>query len=143
MLDRFTVTSLIKSVIVLMALCMTALLSVSAWNSWGQLVMTGRILLVADASSGFFKALHNLRSDRSATGRNLKEDAVLQPDMRKYMREIRDAELSALGKSDAWRDRFFRARDTASRTEPADQCIRGVGDRIVGCAEQAEGFAPR
>ncbi len=96
MLDRFTVSSLIKSVIVLMALCMTALLSVSAWNSWGQLVMTGRIRLVADASSGLFKALHNLRSDRSATGRNLKEDAVLQADMRKYMRDVRDSELSAM-----------------------------------------------
>ena len=61
MLDRFTVSSLIKSVIVLMALCMTALLSVSAWNSLGRLAMTSRILVVTDASSNLFKALHNLQ----------------------------------------------------------------------------------
>ena len=81
MLDRFTVSSLIKSVIVLMATCTTALLCISAWSSWGRLTTTGRILVVADASSNVFKAMHNLRSDRSTTSRNLKEDAVLQPDM--------------------------------------------------------------
>jgi methyl-accepting chemotaxis protein len=96
MLDRFTVSSLIKSVIVLMAVCMTGLLSVSAWNSWGRLAVTNRILLVSDASSGLFKALHNLRSDRSATSRNLKEDAVLPSSMQNYMRDVRDAELSAM-----------------------------------------------
>jgi methyl-accepting chemotaxis protein len=96
MLDRFTVSSLIKSVIVLMAVCMTGLLSVSAWNSWGRLAVTNRILLVSDASSGLFKALHNLRSDRSATSRNLKEDAVLPSSMQSYMRDVRDAELSAM-----------------------------------------------
>jgi hypothetical protein len=96
MLDRFTVSSLIKSVIVLMALCITGLLSVSAWNSWGRLAVTGRILLVSEASSGLFKALHNLRSDRSATSRNLKEDAVLPSSMQTYMRDVRDAELSAM-----------------------------------------------
>ena len=96
MLDRFTVSSLIKSVIVLMATCTTALLCISAWSSWGRLTTTGRILVVADASSNVFKAMHNLRSDRSTTSRNLKEDAVLQPDMQKYLRATRDAELPAL-----------------------------------------------
>ena len=79
MLDRFTVSSLIKSVIALMALCMTALLSVSAWNSKARLTMTSRILVVTDASSNLFKALHNLRSDRSTTSRNLTEEAPLSP----------------------------------------------------------------
>jgi methyl-accepting chemotaxis protein len=96
MLDRFTVSSLTKSVIVLMALCMTALLSVTAWSSWGRLVMTSRILVVADASSGLFKAMHNLRSDRSTTNRNLTDDAAIQPDLQNYMRAIRDVEMSAM-----------------------------------------------
>src|ERR1700731_3015055 len=96
MLDRFTVSSLTKSVIVLMALCMTALLSVTAWSSWGRLVMTSRILVVADASSGLFKAMHNLRSDRSTTNRNLTDDAPLSPDMQTYLRTPRDAELPAM-----------------------------------------------
>jgi methyl-accepting chemotaxis protein len=96
MLNRFTVSSLIQSVIVLMAICMTALLSVSAWNSRARLAMTGRILVVADASSNLFKAMHNLRSDRSATSRNLTADAPLSPDMQIYMRATRDAELPAM-----------------------------------------------
>jgi hypothetical protein len=37
MLDRLTVSALIKSVIILMAACMTALLCVSGWNSWERL----------------------------------------------------------------------------------------------------------
>jgi methyl-accepting chemotaxis protein len=96
MLDRFTVSSLIKSVIALMALCMTALLSVSAWNSWERLVITNRILVVADASSNLFKAMHNLRSDRSTTNRNLTDDAPLQRDMQVYLRTTRDAEVPAM-----------------------------------------------
>jgi methyl-accepting chemotaxis protein len=96
MLDRFTVSSLIKSVIALMAICMTALLSISAWNSWERLATTSRIRVVADASSNLFKAMHNLRSDRSTTNRNLTDDAPLQPDMQVYLRTTRDAELPAM-----------------------------------------------
>ncbi len=82
MLNRLTVSSLIKSVIVLMATCMTALLCVSAWNSWERLTMTSRISVVADASSSLFKAMHNLRSDRSTTSRSLNEDSALAPESR-------------------------------------------------------------
>jgi methyl-accepting chemotaxis protein len=96
MLDRLTVSSLIKSVIVLMAVCMTALLSVSAWNSWGRLSAASRISVVADASANLFKAMHNMRSDRSTTSRSLNDDAVLAPDIQKYLRAARDAEIPAM-----------------------------------------------
>src|SRR5882724_4694087 len=96
MLDRLTVSALIKSVIILMATCMTALLCVSAWNSWGRLAMTSRISVVADASSNLFKAMHNLRSDRSTTSRSLNDDAVLKPEIQNYLRATRDAELPAM-----------------------------------------------
>jgi len=96
MLDRLTVSALIKSVIILMATCMTALLCVSGWNSWERLAMTTRITVVADASSSLFKAMHNLRSDRSTTNRSLNDDAVLQPEIQKYLRDTRDPELPAM-----------------------------------------------
>jgi hypothetical protein len=96
MLDRFTVSSLIKSVIALTAICTMALLGVSAWSSWGRLATTGRILVVADASSNLFKAMHNLRSGRSTTIRNLTEDAPLSPDMQVYLRATREAQLPAM-----------------------------------------------
>jgi methyl-accepting chemotaxis protein len=96
MLNRLTVSSLIKSVIVLMAACMTALLCVSAWNSWERLTTTSRISMVADASSNLFKAMHNLRSDRSTTNRSLNDDAVLSPETQQYLRATRDPELPAM-----------------------------------------------
>ena len=96
MLNRLTVSSLIKSVILLMATCMTALLCVSASDSWGRLATTSRISAVADASASLFKAMHNLRSDRSTTSRNLNEDSVLLPDVQKYLRSHRDAEIAAM-----------------------------------------------
>ena len=96
MLNRLTVSSLIKAVIVLMATCMTALLCVSAWNSWQRLTMTGRISVVADASSNLFKAMHNLRSDRSTTNRSLNDDSVLAPETQNYLRATRDPELPAM-----------------------------------------------
>jgi methyl-accepting chemotaxis protein len=96
MLNRLTVSSLIKSVIILMATCMTALLCVSARDSWERLVTTSRISVVADASSNLFKAMHNLRSDRSTTSRSLNDDTILQPDVQKYLRSHRDIELSAM-----------------------------------------------
>ena len=96
MLDRFTVSSLIKSVIALTAVCTMALLGVSAWSSWGRLAATGRILVVADASSNLFKAMHNLRNSRSTTLRNLAEDAPLSPDMQAYLGATREAQLPAM-----------------------------------------------
>ncbi len=96
MLNRLTVSSLIQSVIVLMATCMTALLCVSAWNSWERLTMTGRISVVTDASSNLFKAMHNLRSDRSTTNRSLNDEVALSPEMQKYLRDTRDPELPAM-----------------------------------------------
>jgi methyl-accepting chemotaxis protein len=96
MLDRFTVSSLIKSVIALTAICTTALLGISAWHSWERVATTSRILVVADASSNLFKAMHNLRSGRSTTVRNLTEDAPLSPAMQVYLRDVREAQLPAM-----------------------------------------------
>jgi methyl-accepting chemotaxis protein len=96
MLDRFTVSSLIKSAIALLAICLTILLGINAWNSWERLATTGRIQLVADASSNLFKAMHNLRSGRATTNRNLTEEAPLKPDIQVYLRTTREAELPAM-----------------------------------------------
>jgi methyl-accepting chemotaxis protein len=96
MLNRLTVSSLIQSVIVLMSTCVIALLCVSAWDSWERLTTTSRISVVADASSNLFKAMHNLRSDRATTTRTLNDDALVQPDIEKYLRDGRDAQMPAM-----------------------------------------------
>ncbi len=96
MLDRVSVATLLKSVIAAMAACVIILLATSAWQSWNTVDATSRIATIADASGQAFKALHNLRTDRSSSVRTLNTDATITPDMDKYIRRIQDAEMPAL-----------------------------------------------
>src|SRR4051812_30586440 len=96
MLNRLTVSALLKSVIGLMAIGVVATLTVSAWDSWNQVQNAGRISVIVDASSNLFKAMHNLRNDRSSTGRILNTDTTIQPDIEKYILATQDNEMSAL-----------------------------------------------
>ncbi|CAN5404687.1 HAMP domain-containing methyl-accepting chemotaxis protein [soil metagenome] len=96
MLDRVSVTALLKSVIAVMAVCIIIQLAVSAWQSWQTLEATSRISVIADASANAFKAMHNLRTDRSSTIRTLNGDATINADMDKYIRRIHDAEMPAM-----------------------------------------------
>ncbi len=97
MLDRVTVATLLKSVIAAMAACVIILLATSAWQSWNTLDATSRISTIADASGQAFKAMHNLRTDRSSTVRTLNAEGTITPDMDKYIRRIQDSEMPALG----------------------------------------------
>ena len=65
MLNRLTVSALLQSVIALLAVCVVSLLVTTAWQSWERLRATGHISEVAQASTNAFKAMHNLRTDRS------------------------------------------------------------------------------
>ncbi len=90
MLDRVSVTTLLKSVIAVMAACVILLLANSAWQSWNTLDATSRISTIADASGQAFKAMHNLRTDRSSTLRALNADATLNADGERYLRSIQE-----------------------------------------------------
>jgi methyl-accepting chemotaxis protein len=96
MLNRLTVSALLKSVIIPMAIGVVAALSVSAWDSWGRLQSAGRISVIAEASSNLFKAMHNLRNDRSTTSRTLNSESIIQPEVEKYLRTIQDNEMPPL-----------------------------------------------
>src|SRR5262245_60885152 len=96
MLDRVSVAALLKSVIAAMAACVIILLATSAWQSWTTLDATSRIAAIADASGQAFKAMHNLRTDRSSSVRTLNAEGTIPPDMEKYLRSIQDTEMPAL-----------------------------------------------
>jgi methyl-accepting chemotaxis protein len=96
MLNRLTVSALLKSVILVTSFCVVIGISLNAWGSWGRLQATNRIALVADASASMFKAMDRLRSDRSTTNRLLNSDQPLDNDMDKYLRGLRDAEMPAM-----------------------------------------------
>lgn len=97
MLNRLTVSALLKTVILATAFCVVVGFSLNAWDSWNRLQVASRISVVADASANLFKAMHNLRTDRSSTVRMLNADGPMDPEMDKYLRGIRDAEMPAMG----------------------------------------------
>lgn len=96
MLRRLTVSALLQSVIALLAVCVVALLATSAWQSWERSRATGHIAAVAEASANAFKAMHNLRTDRSSTPRVLNGEASVSPAIEKFLRGIHDAEMPAI-----------------------------------------------
>ncbi|MBR0825369.1 HAMP domain-containing protein [Bradyrhizobium manausense] len=96
MLKRLTVSTLLQSVIALLAVCVVALLVTTAWQSWERLRSTGHISAVADASTNAFKAMHNLRTDRSSTPRMLNAEAAVSPEIDKFLHGIQGAEMPAI-----------------------------------------------
>jgi methyl-accepting chemotaxis protein len=96
MLNRLTVSTLLKTVILVTSFCLVVGFLLNAWDSWGRLQAASRIAVVADASANMFKAMHNLRTDRSTTNRLLNSDAPMDPDIEKYLRNIRDTEMPAM-----------------------------------------------
>jgi methyl-accepting chemotaxis protein len=95
MLNRLTVSALLKIVILATAFCVVVGFSLNAWDSFGRLQVASRISVVADASANLFKAMHNLRTDRSTTTRLLNSDSM-DADIEKYLRGLRDAEMPAM-----------------------------------------------
>src|SRR5215211_6480423 len=96
MLNRLTVSALLKTVILTTAFCVVVGFSLNAWESWGRLQVASRILVIAGASANLFKAMHNLRTDRSTTNRLLNSDSEMDADIEKYLRNLRDAEMPAM-----------------------------------------------
>ncbi len=97
MLNRLTVSALLKAVILATAFCVVIGFSLNAWESWGRLQLTSRIAVIADTSANLFKAMHNLRTDRSTTTRLLNSDQPMDGDIEKYLRNLRDTEMPAMG----------------------------------------------
>src|SRR5450755_3281746 len=96
MLNRLTVSALLKAVILTTALCVVIGFSLNAWDCWGRLQLTSRISVIADASANLFKAMHSLRTDRATTERLLKSDAPMDNAIEKYLRDLRDTEMPAM-----------------------------------------------
>jgi methyl-accepting chemotaxis protein len=99
MLNRLTVSALLKAVILTTALCVIFAVALSAWSSWERLATTNRMSVVADASANLFKAMHNLRTDRPYTGRALNGEQPLDREAEKYLRDLRDDQMPALARA--------------------------------------------
>ena len=96
MLNRLTVSTLLKAVIAITSICVVIALSLTALESWERLKTANRISAIADASADLLKAMHNLRTDRSTTNRMLNTEGPMDVDMEKYLRNIRDTQMPAM-----------------------------------------------
>ena len=96
MLNRLTVSALLKTVILATSFCVVIGFSLNAWDSWNRLQVASRISVVADVSANLFKAMHNLRTDRSTSNRLLLGAAPMDSDIEKYLRSLRDAEMPSM-----------------------------------------------
>jgi len=74
MINRLSVSALLKSSFGVAAAVVAVLLASGAWNSWDRLKITTKIVNNAEASTHLFAALHNLRVDRSTTYRDLNNE---------------------------------------------------------------------
>jgi methyl-accepting chemotaxis protein len=96
MLNRLTISALLKSVIVVMAACVVAFLITTAWDSWERLQSASRTSIIAEVSEKAFKAMHNLRTDRANTTQILNGEAAIDSVTEKAIRDYRDTENPAM-----------------------------------------------
>jgi methyl-accepting chemotaxis protein len=99
MLNRLTISGLLKAVIATTTLAVIALFSLNAWGSWQRLQLTARIKTIAEVSSVLFKAMNSLRSDRSTTIRVLNSDQPMSDEVEKYLHSAREIERPALSRA--------------------------------------------
>ncbi len=88
MLNRLSVSVLLKSIIVLLAACVVIALSAKVVDSWSRLRSAKETATAAEVSAFAFVAMHNLRTDRVSTGIALNADSVLDPEVEKSLPSI-------------------------------------------------------
>ena len=113
MLSRLSANALLKSVVAAMATIVVVLLGLSSWDAWQSLAVAGRTTVVAEASAYAFKAMHNLRTDRSTTGRSVDGADAVAADVAERLKGIREAEMPALASAiEVLEDAEFQDKDT-------------------------------
>jgi methyl-accepting chemotaxis protein len=96
MFQRVSSNVLLQSFIVVLAAALTIVLSAGAWDAWRTLGTDSLLAKIADASGYGFRALHNLRLDRSLSVRALNVEGAIDPGQHKQISQARAAELPAL-----------------------------------------------
>jgi methyl-accepting chemotaxis protein len=99
MLNRFTVSTLLKSVIAVTALVIVAMFALNSWQSWSRWQMSGRIVKVTQASAALFNGMANLRADRANTPRHVNAEKPLDAATEKYVRGLRDVEMAGMARA--------------------------------------------
>ncbi len=144
MLNRISISVLLKLVIVTMAASAMITVSISAWDSWTRLAAVKRITAVAETSSYLFTALHNLRVDRASTYRDLNSDKPVMQ-MTPLLKHSRDGEMPALKSGLAALEATdFAGRDSAvSRLRQAITNLTALHEEANAASAQPKSARPQ
>ena len=148
MLNRVTISTLLKTVIMTLGIAVIVMLSLTAWDSWNRLASANQAEAAANAESYLFTALYNLRIDRATTGFDLRSDRT---GVASILGRARDAEMAALQSALEYlpridfpdqqaltaelTDRFARIK--ASHDETAAALAQPKASRPAGLTEKA------
>ena len=147
MLNRLTVSALLKTVIAITSICVVIALSLTAYESWDRLQAANRISAIADASADLFKAMHNLRTDRSTT-----LAAAERRPSRSIPRSRGTSATCATPRCRQWHARSsccraWTSHDPATLVPELDRALNKLlierAEGVLGERRQAEGPAPR
>jgi methyl-accepting chemotaxis protein len=94
-LNRLTVSGLVKAVVSIFALALITQFAMGAWESWNRYRKADKTATVVETTTHMFTALHNLRVDRSNSRRALILDDV-HPTVPRTIAPHREAEMPAL-----------------------------------------------
>jgi methyl-accepting chemotaxis protein len=93
MLNRVTISALLKAVIMTLGIAVVVMLSLTAWESWNRLETANEAEAAANAESNLFTTLYNLRVDRATTSSDLHADRT---GVSQILSTARRAEMTAL-----------------------------------------------
>jgi methyl-accepting chemotaxis protein len=99
MLNRLTVSALLKTVLLATSLWVVIGISIDAWDSWKRLQTANRISVVADVSADLFQAMNDMRGDRTTSFRVLNANGPMSGDIEKYIRGLRDEEMPNMARA--------------------------------------------
>jgi methyl-accepting chemotaxis protein len=147
-LNRVTISTLLKTVIMTLGIAVIVMLALTAWDSWNRLAVASRAEAAANAESNLFTALYNMRIDRATTVIDLNSErtgvsqilaksrgsemAALQSAL-DYLPQVDFPDQQALTAELA--DRFKRI--TASHDETAAALAQPKASRPAGLPERA------
>ena len=145
MFQRVSSNVLLQSFIVVLAAALTIVLSAGAWDAWRALGTDSLLAKIADASGYGFRALHNLRLDRSLSVRALNVEGAIDPGQHKQISHVAGGGIAGacLDGRGVARDRFCGSRrgSGAAREIGRYACRPGEGER--GGFRETQGSATR
>ena len=96
MFNRLSANTLLKSVVAVLAAIVVVMLAFGAWQSSQKVASARGIVMVADAATSAFRAMHNLRTDRSTTTRAINAESSVDEANLAIINRTRGVEMPAL-----------------------------------------------